>query len=36
MLSLDQSIGASCVNSGFLISLWLTQALVYGHFFPLK
>lgn len=34
-LSLDQTFGASVLNSGFLVSLWAVQALVAGTLFPL-
>lgn len=34
-LSLDQTFGASVLNSGFLVSLWVVQALVAGTLFPL-
>lgn len=34
-LSIDQTVGAAVVNSGFLITLWITQAAVAGQLLPL-
>ncbi|GAB5037867.1 pxmp2 4 family protein 2 [Nannochloropsis oceanica] len=34
-LSLDQTLGASCLNSGFLLSLWTAQALANYKLWPL-
>jgi hypothetical protein len=35
-LSIDQTIGAAFVNSGFLLTLWLTTAVYEGKALPLK